>query len=216
MKEVILPISSTCFVDANIIFYIEKLKDKAGFINILEQVYESVYIHEEVYKELSSSSQKFVDNKCQEQKWTLLNPLKEFKTTYSDYQLMLTKIQEKLIEVDKRRGKEGSVGTGEIASLAAAYMLNAEIICSNDYSLEDVIMEVPLHIFINGDEESEPVFIKHHRLLDFCDLVVSCQVLKRRVVKKFYQIAHLELKEKKPEAYKLILAEFDERIPAEE
>ncbi|PJO44859.1 hypothetical protein [Lysinibacillus xylanilyticus] len=215
MKEVTLPISSSCFVDANIIFYIDKLKDKADFINVLEKVYESVYIHEEVYKELSSSSQKFVDNKCQDQKWILLNPLQEFKTTYSDYQLMLTKIQEKLIEVDKRRGKEGSVGTGEIASLAAAYMLNAEIICSNDYSLEDVIVEVPLHIFINGNEESDPVYIKHHRLLDFCELVVFGNVLKRSEVRKFYQIAHIELKQKKPEVYKLCLTEFDERIPAE-
>lgn len=94
-------------------------------------------------------------------------------------------------------------------------MLNAEIVCSNDYSLEDVIVEVPLHIFINGDEESEPVFIKHHRLLDFCELVVSGQVLKRSEVRKFYKIAHLELKEKKQEAFELIITEFDERIPVE-
>lgn len=214
MKEVTLPIPSSCFVDANIIFYIDKLKDKSDFINVLEQIYESVYIHEEVYKELDRSSQKFVDNKCQEQKWTLLNPLQEFQTTYSDYLLMLPKIQEKLIEVDKRRGKEGSVGTGEIASLAAAYMLNAEIICSNDYSLEDVIVEVPLHIFINGDEESEPVYIKHHRLIDFCEMMFLGNIIKRSVVRKFYQIAHIDLKKKDPEAYKVILADFDKRIPA--
>lgn len=216
MKEVTLPIPSICFIDANIIFYIEKLKDKGEFINILEQVYESVYIHEEVYKELSSSSQRFVDNKCQQQKWIRLNPLQVFKDIYTDYQLMLSKIQDKLIEVDKRRGKEGSAGTGEIASLAAAYLLNAEIICSNDYSLEDVILEVPLHIFIDGDDETNPVFIKHHRLLDFCELVVLGKVLKRKDVRKFFQIAHLELKANKPDQFKLILDEFDERILAEQ
>ena len=66
--------------------------------------------------------------------------------------LMLSKVQSTLIEVDTRRGKEGSSGMGEIASLAAAYLLNVEFICSNDYSIEEVILEVPLHTFIEGDD----------------------------------------------------------------
>jgi len=215
MKDIILPIPSICFIDANIIFYIEKLKSKGEFINIIEQVYERIYIHEEVYKELSSASQSFVDTKCEEQKWVRLDPLHTFKDIYVDYQQALNKVQAKLIEVDKRRGKEGSAGTGEIASLAAAYLLNAEIICSNDYSIETVIHEVPLHIFKDGDDSQEPVFIKHHRLLDFCELIVKGQALQRKDVRKFYQIANLELKTTNPEQFKRLLIEFDERIPAE-
>lgn len=216
MSKVTLPISSICFIDANIIFYIEKLKDKGEFINIVEQVYERVYIHEEVYKELSSFSQKFVDEKCSQQKWVLFKPLQAFTDIYSDYQLMLEKIQAKLIDVDSLRGKAGSAGTGEIASLAAAYLLNAEIICSNDYSIEDVIREVPLHIFINGDDSTEPVLITHHRLLDFCKLVVDGGVLSRKYVRKFYQIAYSELKQSQPESFQRILREFDETIPTEQ
>lgn len=216
MSKVTLPISSICFIDANIIFYIEKLKDKGEFINIVEQVYERVYIHEEVYKELSPFSQKFVDGKCSQQKWVLFKPLQAFTDIYSDYQLILEKIQAKLIDVDSLRGKAGSAGTGEIASLAAAYLLNAEIICSNDYSIEDVIREVPLHIFINGDDSTEPVLITHHRLLDFCKLVVDGGVLSRKDVRKFYQIAYIELKRSQPESFQRILSEFDEMIPAEQ
>ena len=103
MSKVTLPISSICFIDANIIFYIEKLKDKSEFINIIEQVYECVYIHEEVYKELSLFSQKFVDEKCSQQKWVLFKPLPTFMDIYDDYQLMLGKIQEKLIDIDSSR-----------------------------------------------------------------------------------------------------------------
>lgn len=216
MSKVTLPISSICFIDANIIFYIEKLKDKSEFINIIEQVYECVYIHEEVYKELSLFSQKFVDEKCSQQKWVLFKPLPTFMDIYDDYQLMLGKIQEKLIDIDSSRGKVGSAGAGEIASLAAAYLLNAEIICSNDYSIKDVIREVPLHIFTDGDDSTEPVLITHHRLLDFCKLVVDGGVLSRKYVRKFYQIAYNELKKSHPENFQKILNEFDETIPAEQ
>ena len=215
MSEMKLPIPSSCFIDANIIFYIEKLKSKGEFINIIEQVYERIYIHEEVYKELSPASQSFVDTKSEEKKWVLLEPLQVFKDIYVDYQQALNKVQAKLIEVDKRRSKEGSAGTGEIASLAAAYLLNAEIICSNDYSIETVIHEVPLHIFKDGDDEQEPIFIKHHRLLDFCELVVKGQALPRKDERKFYQIVNLVLKTTNPDKFKELLADFDERLPAE-
>ncbi|WP_157118665.1 MULTISPECIES: hypothetical protein [unclassified Sporosarcina] len=44
MRNSALPIPSICFIDANIIFYIEQLKSKDDFQTIIEQVYESVYI----------------------------------------------------------------------------------------------------------------------------------------------------------------------------
>lgn len=208
-----LPLPSICFIDANIIFYIEKLKSKADFLNIIEQVYESVYIHEEVYKELSRMGRQFVDEKCQANEWVLFKPLQDFQDTYEDYRLMLSEIQSTLIEVDIRRGKAGSAGTGEIASLAAAYLLNAEFICSNDYSIEEVIQEVPLHIFINGDDSQDPVLITHHRLLDFCKIVVDEEILPRKTVRKFFQIAHLELKTDNKNLFDEKMIEFDQLIP---
>lgn len=213
MRNSTLPIPSICFIDANIIFYIEKLKSKDDFLTIIEQVYESVYIHEEVYQELNIESQKFVDEKCQANKWVLFKPLQVFKDTYEDYRLMLSEVQSTLIEVDTRRGKAGSAGTGEIASLAAAYLLNAEFICSNDYSIEEVIREVPLHIFIGGDDSQEPVLITHHRLLDFCKLVVDGGILPRKNVRKFFQIAHIELKTANKNLFDELMAEFDHIIP---
>ncbi|MBE1555513.1 hypothetical protein [Sporosarcina limicola] len=212
MSNITLPISSICFIDANIIFYIEKLKSKDGFLNIIEQVYESVYIHEEVYKELSSMGQRFVDEKCDAKKWLLFKPVHEFQNFYEDYMFMLSKIQSTLIEVDTKRRKTGSAGTGEIASLAAAYLLNAEFICSNDYSIEEVIREIPLHIFIDGDDSKEPVLITHHRLLDFCRLVVDAGILPRNAVKKFFQIAHIELKSSNRPLFDEQMAEFDQLI----
>ncbi|MGN7410610.1 hypothetical protein [Sporosarcina sp. SAFN-010] len=213
MRNNTLPIPSICFIDANIIFYIEQLKSKDDFLTIIEQVYESVYIHEEVYQELSIAGQKFVDEKCQANKWVLFEPLQVFKDTYEDYRLMLSEVQSTLIEVDTRRGKAGSAGTGEIASLAAAYLLNAGFICSNDYSIEEVIQEVPLHIFIDGDDSQEPVLITHHNLLDFCKLVVEGGVLPRKTVRKFFQIAHIEMKTDNRKLFHERMAEFDQVIP---
>lgn len=209
MRTGTLPIPSICFIDANIIFYIEKLKSKDDFLTIIEQVYESVYIHEEVYKELSIMGRQFVDEKCRANEWVLFKPLQDFQDIYEDYMLMLSKIQSTLIEVDTRKGKGGSAGTGEIASLAAAYLLNAGFICSNDYSIEEVIREVPLHIFIDGDDSQDPVLITHHRLLDFCKLVVDDGILPRKTVRKFFQIAHIELKTDNKRLFDEQMAEFD-------
>lgn len=181
MQSKTLPLPSVCFIDANLIIYIEKLKAKDDFYTIIEQVYELVYVHEEVYKEVGVAGQKFIDEKCHANKWILFKPIQAFQNIYEDYRLMESKIQSTLIEVDARRGKAGSAGIGEIASLAAAYLLNARFICSNDYSIEEVIKEVPLHIFVDGDDSQEPVLITHHRLLDFCKLVVDgayCHVTK--------------------------------------
>lgn len=216
MRNSTLPIPSICFIDANIIFYIEKLKSKDDFLTIIEQVYESVYIHEEVYQELSIEGQKFVDEKCQANKWVLFKPLQSFKDTYEDYRLMLSEVQSTLIKVDTRRGKAGSAGTGEVASLAAAYLLNGEFICSNDYSIEEVIREVPLHIFIDGDDSQEPVLITHHRLLDFCKLVVDGGLLPRKTVRKFFHVAHIELKSDNKKLFDEQMAEFDQLIPVVE
>lgn len=213
LSELIIPIQSICFVDANIIFYIEKLKDKASFLTVLEQVYESVYIHEEVYNELSIAGQRFVDTKCEMHKWILFKPVQEFQHVYEDYMLMLSEIQSTLVEIDMQRGKEWSAGTGEIASLAAAYLLNAEFICSNDYSIEEVIKRTPLHIYIDGDDSKEPVLIKHHRLVDFCKLVVEGSILPRSIVRKFFQIAHIELKMNNRKKYDERIVEFDQLIP---
>lgn len=207
-----LPIPSICFIDANIIFYIEQLKSKNDFLTIIEQVYESVYIHEEVYKELSIAGQKFVDEKYQANEWVLFEPLQFFKDIYEDYRLMLSEVQSTLIEVDTRRGKVGSAGADEIASLAAAYLLNAGFICSNDYSIREVIQEIPLHIFIDGDDSQEPVLITHHRLLDFCRLVVNGGVLPRKNVRKFFQIAHIDLKTDNRKLFDEKMAEFDQLI----
>lgn len=49
------------------------------FVTIIEQVYESVYIHEEVYKELSITGQKFVYEKFKQISGYYLNLFRLFK-----------------------------------------------------------------------------------------------------------------------------------------
>jgi hypothetical protein len=77
-----------------------------------------------------------------------------------------------------------------------------------------VIREVPLHIFTDGDDSQEPILITHHRLLDFCKLVVDGRILPRNIVRKFFQIAHNELKSDNRKLFDEQVAEFDQLIPA--
>lgn len=207
-----LPISEACFIDANIIFYIHDIKHH-DFPDIIEKVYEKVIIHPEVMNELSSSGKTFANNKIKLGKWTLFDDSKLTPTEQRMYLNKITIIDEKLKEIDIRRGKEESAGTGEIYSLAAASVINAEYICSNDYSVREVIQELPLVVYPDGDDEQDPDFIKQHRFLDLCQIICDGGLLERNQIFKCYKTALRLVKEEDPEHYTELLDQFHTRIP---
>lgn len=45
--------SEACIIDANIIYYIHDITNVPGFLDIIENVYKQVIIHEKVYDELT-------------------------------------------------------------------------------------------------------------------------------------------------------------------
>lgn len=207
-----LPIAEACFIDANIIFYIHDIK-QYDFPDVIEKVYKKVIIHPEVIKELSLAGRAFANEKIRTGKWTLFDDSKLSTTEQRMYLNNLTVIDSKLKQIDMIRGKEESAGTGEIYSLAAASVIHAEYICSNDYSIKDVIQEVPLKVYPNGDDEQEPDFIKQHRFLDLCQMICEGNLLERSQVFKCYKTALRIVKLEAPEHYKELLQQFHDALP---
>lgn len=205
--------SKACFVDANIIFYIHDVAAVEEFPNILEKVYNQVFIHREVINELSIDGKKFVQKKMDEGKWIKFEETLISEIQMIEYRQLITNISTKLKEIDEARGKVDSMGTGEIYSLAAATVMNAEFICSNDYSVQNVIESLSLQVYPGGDEELEPVLLKQHRFVELCALVCEKEVLKRGQVYKGFKTALRKIKIDNREEYDKLISEFKTMIP---
>lgn len=204
--------SEACLIDANIIFYIHDIEKIVGFPDIIEGVYQQVIIHEAVYKELGPSGKIFVDEKMNAGLWEMFDENKLTSTQRIDYRNSIRDIESKLSEIDKKRGKPGNSGIGEINALAAASAIHAEFICSNDYSIQEVITELRLEIYPGGNDELEPKLLVQHRFLELCAQVCDKGILRRSQVLKGFKIAMRKSGVSKSNLEELI-KEFNELIP---
>lgn len=205
--------SETCFVDANIIFYIHDVTTVEEFPNILEKVYEQVIIHREVINELSSAGKTFAEQKINDGKWVKFDESLLDDTQKIEYRQLVTQISSALKAIDEARGKVDSMGTGEIYSLAAATVMNAEFICSNDYSIHNVIESLSLQVYPGGDDELEPTLLIQHRFIELCALVYEKGLLERSQIYKGFKTALRMVKLDNREEYNKLVDEFHIRIP---
>lgn len=205
--------SETCVIDANIIFYIYDITSVEGFSDILEKVYSQVIIHDKVYEELSLAGKRFTDSKIKAGLWVKFNDSNLTPTQKKEYQQLITDISHQLELIDQRRGKVDSLGIGEIYSLAAATVIHAEFVCSNDYSIQDVINDLSLEIYPNGDDELEPKLLIQHRFIELCALVCEKGILERSQVFKGFKTALRSIKLDNKNAYDKLIAEFQTLIP---
>lgn len=204
--------SEACLIDANIIFYIHDIEKIKGFSDIIERVYQQVILHEAVYKELDASGKAFADGKINASLWEMFDENKLSSTQIVDYKKSIRDITAKLSEIDKKRGKPGRPGLGEINALAAASAIHAEFICSNDYSIQEVITELQLEIYPEGDDELEPKLLVQHRFLELCAQVCDKGILRRSQVLRGFKIA-LKKSGVSKSNIEVLVNEFNELIP---
>lgn len=202
-----------CVIDANIIFYIHDITNVEGFSDIVEKVYSQVIIHDKVYEELSLTGKRFADSKIKAGLWVKFDDSSLTPTQKIEYQQLITDISHQLELIDQRRGKVDSLGTGEIYSLAATTVIHAEFVCSNDYSIQDVINDLSLEIYPGGDDELEPELLVQHRFVELCALVCKKDILERSQVFKGFKTALRSTKLDNRKAYDKLVAEFQALIP---
>lgn len=206
--------SEACVIDANIIYYIHDITNVPGFLDIIENVYKQVIIHEKVYDELSGPGKNFVDGKIKDNLWEKFDETSLSVTQQLEYQQWINDIGQKLFQIDQQRGKLNSLGTGEIYSLAAAMVIHAEFVCSNDYSVQNVIDDLSLEIYPGGDDEAESELLVQHRFIELCALVCEKGILDRSQVFKGFKIALRLTKLENRSEYDKLIMEFQTLIPA--
>jgi hypothetical protein len=161
----------------------------------IDSLYEEIYIHQEVLEELLISDvRKIVEGYIAQGQWNLFNPDDENVMTddkYAIYDSYLIDMHQAFVDLDKKKIKENrplkhTNDLGEIHSLAAALLLGASIICSNDYDIKEVIQDTP--IYVTHDEALTNILIEQDSLVDFCYYTIKEGIEKSRVVRKFLSV----------------------------
>lgn len=185
------------FIDSNILIYGESFQ-KADVFCWIHNMYESIYIHKTVLDELitGKAREKVTDLIDKDNHWILFDP--DDEQTLSDemydlYESFVKDIREAFHQLDEKKREEGrplknTNDLGEIHSLAAAMLFSANIICSNDVDIREVIEDSQLSITLEEDEES--LLIEQDTLEDFCYYAIVLGIDKPSLIRKFFKTVH--------------------------
>lgn len=182
------------FIDTNILFYADAYKQENVF-EWLDLLYEKIHIHQIVLDEMLNPSvrtrvEKYIDSG----RWHLFNPDDEAflsEELYTIYEMYVKQIMQAFRELDEKKIQQGrrlkaTSDLGEIHCIAAALLLSARIICSNDLDIQEVIDDQQL--FVASFKEQEPDFkLEQDTLLDFCLYVCLNDITSQAKARKFFK-----------------------------
>jgi len=122
--------------------------------------------------------------------WTLFDPDDSScldDDSYEAYRQNVKEIHDGFHRLNQKKIADGrpvksTANLGEIHCLAAAHLLNAQYICSNDYEIQEVIDDEQLIVFLG--EEGRPSRIIQDTLEDLCVLFVEKGLMSRKESRK--------------------------------
>lgn len=185
------------FIDSNMILYAASFK-KDNVFNWINTLYEDIYIHIDVYNEILSSAKAIVDTFIDSKKWTLFDPSDTMVLNLAEQEIYKNRLSDVKIafqELNDRRLKAGippkSVSNiGEMATITACTMINARVICSNDFDIRDVVTHEDYRVFIDGQD----VPIIQDSAEDFCIACHQQEIAIRKNIRNFYKTTIVESK----------------------
>lgn len=142
------------FVDTNILVYAAAYENENVF-EWIHSLYEEVYIHRMVLNEmLHDSARQKVQQYIDAGKWDLFDPddesylSEELYEIYESYVGNMKQLFRNLNQKKQEQGRrlKGTNDLGEIHCLAAALLLSAKIICSNDGDIQEIIEDNQLEV----------------------------------------------------------------------
>ena len=121
-------------------------------------------------------------------------------------------IQQGFVRLSNKKRLEGkevkhTSNIGEIDSLAAAMLVSANFISSNDYEIRELIQSEDLRV--SSNEDQSPKLILQDTIEDLCVMVAGAEISSEKEVRKFFKVVYSRDSESKQE-YKL--AQLDIRL----
>lgn len=188
--------SDKVFIDSNMIIFAADFQ-QANVFDWINELYQNVYIHKEVYNELLFPSVKnTVDGLIASGKWSLFDPKSVTSLSPIEqeiYQQRLTDVKDAFHRMNLQRisvGKRPKTvsNLGEIATVAACLMINAGIICSNDFDIRTVVVMEDYRISLEDKDE----LINQDSAEDFCVYCIQQNAFSRKLVRNFYKTIIVE------------------------
>lgn len=186
-------IKEPVFIDANIIIHAASFR-QADVFDWINSLYGQVLIHVEVLNELKISSiRQRIDAFIHDGEWMLFDPESETSIAtdelYDLYLVYLMEVRHAFQQLDEKKVREGrplkhTSDLGEIHSLAAARLISAGLICSDDADIREVIKDAELYIV---NQDGEETLIHQHTLMDFCIHLRRYEVVRRSEIRKFFK-----------------------------
>ncbi|OCS92668.1 PIN domain-containing protein [Caryophanon latum] len=178
------------FVDTNILLQADWYQHDSIF-EWIDALYEEVYIHQMVLDELLSvSARNKVTQYIDDGRWHLFNPDDEnclSDDLYDIYEGYVHQMKQAFRQLDQKKMEQGRrlKGTndlGEIHCLAAALLISAAIICSNDGDIQEVIDDNELEVA--SEDETENRKLVQDTLKDFCYYICLHKIAPESKVRK--------------------------------
>lgn len=188
--------SGKVFVDSNMILYAAEFS-KENVFNWITSLYEDVYIHIEVYCELLTTDvQTSVRKLIEGGSWTLFDPsdlkmLSEveqliYKERLKDVTKAFSRMNNQRIKDNKPLKSVSNIG--EIGTIVACMMINAGIICSNDFDIRTVVEQEDYRVLI----DEEDITIVQDSAADFCVYCYQTKIATRKNIRMFYKTIIVE------------------------
>lgn len=188
--------SNKVFIDSNMLIFAAEFQ-KENVFEWMNNLYDIIYIHIDVYNELITSSIKdIVDSFVVEQQWTVFNPSDQSilsEVEQEIYANRLSDVKDAFHQMNLNRisvGKKAKTvsNIGEIATITACMMINARVICSNDFDIREVVQQEDYKILLNDQD----VPLIQDSAEDFCVSCFQNGIASRKSVRRFYKTIIVE------------------------
>jgi len=197
------------FLDTNILIMAFMFRDDDVF-DWINRLYGDVWIHQDVLDELLLH-QRVIQEKIVEKGWQLFDAKQLCHDELSIYNSYISEIKSafrRLREAAVQAGRlaKNTADTGEITTLAVCLLQDAQIICSQDTDVANII-EAETYCYIDADGQDH--LIIHDSAQDFCYYCYQEAGIQRAKVRKFYKSFFSETATRTRR-----LAELDARLSA--
>lgn len=141
----------------------------------------------------SSSIKEIVDSFIIKQQWTVFNPSLLTKTEKNIYDIRLDDVKDAFHQMNLQRMRDGRKAKtvsnmGEIATISACIMINARVICSNDFDIREIVKQEDYRVLINDQD----VPLMQESAEDSCISCLLNEIATRKDVRNFYKMIIVE------------------------
>jgi len=172
------------FVDTNMLIFAGDYQ-KDNVFDWIDTLYSDVWIHIDVLNELLLGKCR-VEEEIKSRNWSVFDPSNLSDIEQGLYDMHLDGIQEafQAMRVSQGTNAKHTPDMGEKATLAVCILQDAQMICSNDAYISEVISREN-YCYVDDDGNSGPIL--QDTASDFCYHCVSDAGIPKSKVRRFYK-----------------------------